>query len=262
MIRNLDHIKTVSGQITKLLNFLDIDVCKNGDRAIFFDVDGTLSRDDCLELLISTIIQEGLIPQEEQNRSYKCAREAWKNHDISFHDYLDLVIKATASLKQLSEEELNNIVKSLVKNKGYYYLFTWLMLIRLKTMGYKLIAVSGAPDFMLREFLKNAGIFTDSIDSSRYIFKDGKFTGEIDLSVIKDKGAYITNKFGKDLDFSKCIALGDTVNDLKLFEPVGKVVTVNPTFELAEVAKKKKWPIVVERKNLILVFPKAEIEID
>lgn len=262
MIGNFERIKRFSGKIVRLLEFLGVDECKNHDRAVFFDVDGTLSRDDCLELLISTVMKKRLISDEKNNLSYECARDAWKNHDISFHNYLELVIEATKGLRNLSQRQLYEIVDDLVENKGYYYLFTWLTLIRLKTMGYKLIAVSGAPDFMLGKFLKNAGIFVDSIHSTKYIFKDGKFSGEIDLSVTKDKGAYIRKNFGNKIDLSKSLALGDTINDVKLLEAVGKAITVNPTYELAQIAKKNKWPIIIERKNLVIVSSEGTIPIN
>jgi len=46
-----------------------------------------------------------------------------------------------------------------------------------------------------------------------------------------------------------------------MFRKVGKVVIINPTHAFAIEAKKNKWPIAMERKDLVLIFPEGQVEI-
>lgn len=262
MLDNLNHMKRVSKQIINLLKALNIKKCTDNSSAVFFDVDGTLSRDDGLELLISSLVKRDLLPKKIGKFDYNLMRSSYKNRDLAFNDYLKIVIDQIKHIKDLPKTTLDKIVDDLQSESGNYYLFTWLLLMRLKAMGYKLITVSGSPDFLLYKFLKKAGIFVDEMNSTKYIFEKGLFTGKIDLTVIKDKGSFLLKNYEKKFDLSKCIALGDTLNDVKMLEKVGKVITINPTYELAKIAKKRKWPIVIERKDLVLIFPKIMFELD
>jgi len=256
MVPNIEHIRRVSGQVRQLLVDMDFTACSDGRRAVFFDVDGTLCRDDSLEMLINATRQKGLLKEgSRQLKTYDLARDAWKNRDMAFDDYIKLAIAEIRNLRGIPRRTLEETVDEIMLESGRYYLFTWLLLLRLKTMGYKLIAISGAPDFMLPKFLKKAGVFVDEIHGTKYFFEDDKFTGEIDFSVIADKGEFIRSTYGEKFDLEKCLVLGDTVNDSKMFEMVGRGVAINPTYEFAEIAQEKKWPIAVERKNLVLVFP-------
>ncbi len=262
MLDNLNHMKRVSKQIIKLLGTLNIKKCTDNSSAVFFDVDGTLSRDDGLELLISSLVKKNFLPKKVGTFDYDLLRRSWKNREVSFNDYLKIVINQVQHIKNLSKDVLEEIVDEIQAESGNYYLFTWLLLMRLKAMGYKLIAISGSPDFFLCKFLKKAGIFVDEMNSTKYIFENGLFTGKIDLTIIEDKGAFILKKYKKKFDFSRCVALGDTLNDVKMLEKVGNAITINPTYELAKIAQKRKWPVAIERKDLILIFPKIKLELD
>ena len=47
------------------------------------------------------------------------------------------------------------------------------------------------------------------------------------------------------------IAVGDSPSDIAMLELVEKPIAFNPTGDLYELALEKKWPIIVERKNVV-----------
>lgn len=223
-----------------------------GSAAIFFDIDGTLSRSDNLELFIAQINRMNLLSPDKKE-SFEKQHRLWKCRELGFESYLQLIIHLLSCLKGFPEGIFQNAVKEIWKYNGaHYFVFPWLLLMRLKLMGYKIIAISGAPSFMADCFLKEVGIFADEINCSQYLFKDNMFTGEIDLSIIKNKGDFVEKKYGKIFDLSKCIAIGDTLNDCTMLEKVGKPLAINPTLELAKLADERNWPIIIERKDLII----------
>ncbi len=256
---NIENSKIASKQIKHLLETLEIKKPVNGDAAVFFDIDGTVSRNDNLELLITEITRRDLLSCDKEVMVER-ARKLWKNRELDFKEYLDDVINLIPSLKCFSYEILHKIAQDVVEGQGAsFYFFPWLLLIKLKNLGYKLIAVSGAPSFMAQMYLNKIGLFPWKIHSSEWIFENDVFTGDIDLTILKHKGAFIEKEYEKQFDLKKCIALGDTVSDVSMLKKVGKSIVINPTYALAEEAKKQAWPIVLERKDLLLVFPDGKL---
>src|SRR5690606_5859495 len=85
-----------------------------------------------------------------------------------------------------------------------------------------------------------------------------------------DKGIYTGNfledpfRNGKDkallkfisennlkIDLKKSIAIGDSWGDISMLNIVGFPIAFNPSNDLAKVAKKNNWKIIVERKDVI-----------
>ena len=134
-----------------------------------------------------------------------------------------------------------------------YYVFTYKLLKILENLGYTLIAVSGSPDIVIEEYFKSIKIKPKYIWSTKFIFKDGIFTGEVDASVVADKGKYVLKKAKQyGIDLQQSIAIGDSGDDISLFRVVGRKAGINPNLELANFCIKEKVPIVIERKNFIV----------
>ncbi|MBU0981653.1 HAD-IB family phosphatase [Patescibacteria group bacterium] len=256
---NKHSAELIGKQIEGLLQVLKVDTPVNGEMAVFFDIDGTVSRNDNLEMLITEITDRDLLPEDKECIVEK-ARMLWKNRDLDFEDYLKEVIEILPSLKLFSEDILEKIAEDVVSGRGgHYHLFPWMLLLRLKMMGYKLIAVSGAPSFMAKKYLSKIGLFPWALHSSEWIFDDGVFTGEIDLTILKNKGDFIEKTYKDVFDLSNCIALGDTASDIPMLEKVGKAIAINPTFALAQKAEKEKWTVLLERKDLVITFPDGQL---
>ena len=55
-----------------------------------------------------------------------------------------------------------------------------------------------------------------------------------------------------DLDIEQSYAVGDTESDIQMFRMVKNPICFNPNRKLYAVAQSENWPVVVERKDLIL----------
>lgn len=257
---NQDNAKLIGKQIDNLLKVLEVNKpVKNA--AVFFDIDGTVSRNDNLELLIAEITRRDLLPCNKE-AVVERARKLWKSRDLDFKEYLNTVIEILPDLKFFSKAILEKISDDVVNEQGsYFYLFPWMLLIRLKTLGYKLVAISGAPSFMAKRYLDKIGLFPWKIHSSKWVFKDSVFTGKIDLNILEDKGRFIEEKYKNLFDLDQCIALGDTASDIPMLQKVGKAIAINPTYALAQKAIGQKWTILLERKDLVVTFPQGQLKI-
>ncbi|MBI4235568.1 HAD-IB family phosphatase [Candidatus Peregrinibacteria bacterium] len=253
--------QVIGKQIENLLKILKVNKHVKGEAAVFFDIDGTVSRNDNLELLINEITNRNLLPQEKEAIVEK-SRELWKSRDLDFKDYMTTVIDMLPNLKFFSRDILEKISKDVIAGPGsHFYLLPWMLLIRLKNLGYKLIAISGAPSFMAKEYLEKIGLFPWKIHSSEWIFENNVFSGKIDLNILNDKGDFIENTYKNVFDLKRCIALGDTISDVPMLQKVGQAIAINPTYALAQKAREEKWTIVLERKDLIVSFPHGQLQI-
>lgn len=256
-----ENIQFASQKAEELLKLLELKKVDDSCAAVFFDIDGTVSRNDCLELLMLEIAKKDLLACTKEE-IFEKTRELWKSRELDFDNYLKIVIALIPSLKFFSYDILKKIAHDAIQSHGsYYYLFSWMLLLKLKILGYHLIAVSGAPEFMIQMYLNRVGIFPSEINGSKYLFENNVFTGEVDISILKNKGDFIVNKYQNLYDLKRCIALGDTVSDASMFQKVGHSIAINPSRSLATLAKQNRWPIVLERKDLILFFPDGQVGI-
>lgn len=55
----------------------------------------------------------------------------------------------------------------------------------------------------------------------------------------------------EDLDLQRCFAYGDSASDRWMLEAVGKPAAVNPSYDLARIARRNDWPILAWGKEKI-----------
>ena len=256
----------VIDQLTRLFNFWRLstktsykELSYDKRPCIFFDIDGTLSRNDNLVLLINRLSEKGYFSRRKVTQFLK-VRRLWKTRTWSFDLYAKVAIEYIRYLKNIPRDFLYRIAREVIKDEGsFYYVFTYNLLISLHKFGYRLCAVTGSPDFMARFFLKSIKIPYDEIHATKYIFQKGIFTGNVDASIVKNKGQFLTSNFSQDI-LNSSIALGDTGADASMFKVVRYKIAINPTLELAQLAYKNMWPIAIERKNLMLLFLDGDID--
>jgi HAD superfamily hydrolase (TIGR01490 family) len=53
----------------------------------------------------------------------------------------------------------------------------------------------------------------------------------------------------EDLDLQRCFAYGDSASDLWMLETVGKPAAVNPSYDLARIARRSDWPVLAWGKE-------------
>ncbi len=84
--------------------------------------------------------------------------------------------------------------------------------------------------------------------------KDERWTGRIvGKAMFGETKALVIRRVAatEDLDLRRCFAYGDSSSDLWMLESVGKPAAVNPSNDLARIARRNDWPVLRwgERKN-------------
>ncbi len=219
-----------------------------------FDIDGTIFRSSLLIELINGLVDDRIMPltaKKEVEREFK----AWLDRRGDYEDYIKKVI--AIHLKYIAGKsfvEVSASASQTIKNLRHrVYRFTRDLIASLKKQDYHLVTISGSPTYIVSMYARMIGF--DAYFGSEYEVKQGCFTGEVlnlqtfykKALVLKD---YLAAKNIK-VDFKHSIAVGDTESDIPMLALVGRPIAFNPNLELARYARRKKWEVVVERKDVI-----------
>jgi len=227
---------------------------------VFFDVDGTLSRGNLLLMFMHTLSLKNVLPPKKAKKLLRAQRE-FKNRRWRFDTYEQAVIDSVEELAGLPKWLFDHIADVMLDEFGAtYYVITMTLLKKLQELGFRLYAVTGAPNFILPKYFDRIGLEVDGIFATDFIFEDNVFSGRVNIDILQDKGGFISAK-QEDLNFDikQSVFLGDTEGDISLMEVVGMPLGINPNQVLVKFCKENGIPFVVERKNLILlVDPKTD----
>jgi len=219
-----------------------------------FDIDGTIFRSSLLIELVNGLTSEDVFPQsayEEMEKDYI----ALLNRKGSYGAYLEKVINLfNKNIGGCKEEDVGKVVdKMLLNEKEKMYVFTRDLVKKVREDGYFLMAISGSPDFVVSKFSEYVGF--DACYGSVFEVKEGCFTGNIlNKESWAEKNIIIDNFIKKHecaVDLKLSTAVGDSSTDIPMLEAVGKPIAFNPDDILAFHAKKRGWPVIVERKNVV-----------
>ena len=227
-----------------------------------FDVDGTIFRSSLLIELVEELIREKMFP-EAARRIYDGVHRRWLNRSGSYEKYIRAVIAAFDHyIRGTSEKDFLAVVdRVLATHRHRVYRYTRDLVAELKRKDYFLLAISHSPKYIVGRFGtamgfdKTYGILFE-LDSS------GKFTGNrLHTDVILDKAKVLERAvFKENLTLAGSLGVGDTESDTAFLQLVDRPICFNPNAALYRVAKRRGWPVVVERKDVIYRIKKASIQ--
>ena len=147
-------------------------------KAIFLDIDGTIFRS-------SLVIEhyELLLSKKEYNLSRNAVvdtmRESWLNRNISYEDYLLVLVDHYVEiLKSLEKDTICITANEVIdKEKNKIYQYTKDIISQAKQEGKLIFLISGSPDFLVEKF---ADVLNVEGYGSKYIFTDDIFTGKVE----------------------------------------------------------------------------------
>ncbi len=228
---------------------------KKGKRKIaVFDVDGTIFRSSLVIELTETMIDEGIL-NESVREKYKKEKIRWADRKGSYEDYIQAVVDVFAkAVKGISYKDFNRAAKIVVNRQhDRVYRFTRDIIKELKKKKYFILAISKSPQEVLNEFCGTLGF--DQVYGTVYELDNShRMTGKCPAEV-KERG-YKANLLkrvieNENLSTKDSIGVGDTEGDISFLELVENPICFNPNLKLYTHAQKKKWKIVVERKDVI-----------
>ncbi len=215
-----------------------------------FDIDGTIFRNSLLVELHWKMVKAGIIPKSSIEKLDARYWE-WVKRKGSYDDYLTEVIK---SFDEFSVGQKVSAIKVLarkvVKNQSsIVYRYTRDLIEKLRKT-HVLIAISGSPKEIVEEFARTWK-FHHFVGTQHEIV-DGKYTNGPKFVASQHKREVLSGLVAShEFTLEGSVGVGDTESDAGIFELVEKPICFNPTSGLYKLAKKKKWKIVVERKDMI-----------
>ena len=223
-------------------------------KVAFFDIDGTVFRSSLLIELVNSLIKEGIFPKEAED-NFADAYEKWNNREGDYKTYVDAVVDTFEKhIVGVHYGELADIGRQVVARKQYrVYRYTRDLIANLKEDNYYLVAISHSPKTILDDFCYQYGF--DKVYGRLYeIGPQDRFTGVItNEHLINNKANILKRVFdhNDNLDRKDSVAVGDTENDIPILESVTFPICFNPNENLYAHARRMKWEVVVERKDVI-----------
>ncbi len=217
-----------------------------------FDIDGTLIRWQLYHAVVDHLAREGLLGKDDQEKLNQ-ARMVWKRreHQDAFKDYEKTLIKIyESSLPSLKTKDFDQAVETVAHEyKEQVYSYTRELTSSLKDRGYALLAISGSHQELVKHVAMQYG-FDDWVGTV-YQREGDNFTGSKTVASLDKKKALQNLVEKHNLTDKDSYGIGDSASDASLLEAVENPIAFNPDQQLFEMAQKKSWDIVIERKNVI-----------
>jgi HAD superfamily hydrolase (TIGR01490 family) len=217
-----------------------------------FDIDGTIFRKNLHFELIDELSWRGIFSQNAR-RSLVAAYASWLEHKGTYEDYRKKLVQMYS--KELAGCRQKDIVEASKKvanfNKDRTYIFTRNLINALRRKKYTLIAISGSPVEIVKEY--NQYLKFDEVFGSVYATDArGIYTGKSIFKPVKHKGQMVGQyAMEKGLSLAGSYGVGDTESDISFLEMVERPIAFNPNMNLEIRARRGGWKIVVEKKDVI-----------
>ncbi len=218
-----------------------------------FDIDGTIFRSSLAIELTEGLILAGIFPAKIR-KIYSQEYESWIERKDSYEEYINAVVKAFhIAIKGVKEKDFLPVVeRAIAFHKDRVYRYTRDLVKELKKKNYYLLAISHSPMYVVGRFGKQ--ISFDKVYGGLLELDDKKrFTGKmLHKDLIMNKAKILKRAIEKEnLTLKDSVGVGDTESDIPFLKMVENPICFNPNSVLYRVAKKNRWHIVVERKDVI-----------
>ena len=223
------------------------------EKVAIFDIDGTIFRSSLLIQIVERFIEEGIFSKHKA-QDFARQKLAWMDRKGGYDDYIQAVVKVfVQNIKGVAYSDFSRIGEEVVaEQKDRVYRFTRDLIKDMQKKNYFLLAVSHSPKGILDHFCKRLGF--DKVYG--LIYETGptdRFTGKItEEAFMLNKAAVVQHAVEKEgLTLKGSIGVGDTESDIPFLELVGEPICFNPNSKLFSHAKRNKWRVVVERKDVV-----------
>lgn len=222
-------------------------------RVAIFDIDGTIFRSSLLIEITEALVQEKIFPKQAR-AIYAKAYKNWLDRKGSYEDYIGAVIKSfDRHIRGVRQDQFLKVARKVVGfHQDRVYRYTRDLIKDLKKKNYYLLAISNSPKRILDEFCRRLG-FNKVYGRIHKVDRHNRFTGKTEyLELVSDKAKLLKRAMQKEkLTLRRSIGVGDTESDIRFLKLVEKPICFNPNKKLYQYARRKGWPVVVERKNVI-----------
>jgi HAD superfamily hydrolase (TIGR01490 family) len=225
----------------------------NYKKIAIFDIDGTIFRKNLHFELIDELVWLKVFPKSVRKDLINLYT-SWLNHKGTYEDYrIALVGLYEKHIKGCTTEDVERASQVVTPfHKDRTYIFAEKLIRDLKQKNYHIIAVSGSPIEIVREFNRVHLNFDEVFGTVYETDKDGVYTGKEEYTPVHNKGQMVKQYiFENNLTLSDSYGIGDTESDASFLELVDNPIAFNPNHNLKEIAQNRNWKIVVEKKDVI-----------
>jgi HAD superfamily hydrolase (TIGR01490 family) len=233
-----------------------------------FDVDGTIFRSSLFIELFNELVKRGIFPLKasvQVEREY----QRWLDRKGHYNDYLGKMVRVFYRyIKGCTRAQIESATQAVIRNqKDRVYRYTRTLIQKLRRKGYFILAISNTFDIIVDRFAEKIGLdasigrvheMRNDVYTGRTIYK-GVVVTNTSLDKVDILRDFIKNKELRT-NLKDAVAVGDSEGDIALLSTVGHPIAFNPSRLLADIAQKKKWPIVVERKDVMFHIKSCTLE--
>jgi HAD superfamily hydrolase (TIGR01490 family) len=224
---------------------------KRKNKLAIFDIDGTIFRKNLHFELIDELSWRGIFEKRARNflvRTYA----SWLEHRGTYEDYRKEIVRIyEGEIRRCSQEDIIEASRKVAEfNKDRVYIFAKDLIEKLRA-SHTLIAISGSPIEIVSEY--NKYLKFDEVFGTVYETDGkGKYTGKTIFEPVRHKGHLVGQYIAeKGITLQDSVGMGDTESDISFLEMVKHPIAFNPNLNLEKVARKRKWKIIVEKKDVI-----------
>lgn len=232
------------------------------NKVAIFDIDGTIFRKNLHYELIVELAWMKVFPKDVLQQLREVYTN-WIEHIGTYEDYrCSLVALYSEHIKGCSEEDVLKAARAVVPfHERRTYIFAEDLIKHFRKEGYNLIAISGSPIEIVKEYNESYLKF-DQVFGSVYEKDDaGLHTGRASFEPSKNKGDIVKQYvFDHELTLDDSYGIGDTESDISFLQLVTYPIAFNPNQNLKAAAEKAGWRIVVEKKDVIYEVNKKSLE--
>lgn len=218
-----------------------------------FDIDGTIIRSSLFVELTEELVRRNILPRAAKDE-YEAQHKKWVEREGNYEDYILAMVKTYRKfIKGVYYGDMADTAKDVVKmQKKRTYRYTRDLIKDLQKKDYFLLAVSHSPKTILDYFCPTMG-FDKAYGVLYEIGPEDNFTGGVmEEHLIMNKATIVKRAIEKQgLTLKGSIGVGDTESDIAFLELVDNPICFNPNSKLYRHAKREKWKVVVERKDVI-----------
>ncbi len=218
-----------------------------------FDIDGTIFRKNLHFVLINELVFMKVFPRKVKDILVDVYAD-WLEHEGTYEKYRTSLIDLYSQyIKNCKREDVIKASKEVIYfHEKRTYLFAEKLIKKLKKDNYCIIAISGSPSEVVEEYNRKHLKFDKVFGSSYELDEKGSYTGNVIFEPTKNKGE-VARQFAAEnnIDFKDSYGIGDTESDASFLDLVESPIVFNPNQNLKKIAEKKKWKIIVEKKDVI-----------
>ncbi len=226
-----------------------------------FDIDGTIFRSSLTIELFKHLVREKIFDSKYIRRVMQSEKKLL-NRQGHYDDFVHDVVEAykAAIVGQKKDKIVAASRKVISEQKFRTYRYTKKLLEEIQKR-YSTIAISGSPLEVVVEY--NKFLKFDKLYGWEFgIDEQGRYTDVVLHAPPRYKKELIVRYVqNHNLSFKNSIGVGDTESDVGFLELVDKPIVFNPNTKLFNIARRKKWKVVIERKDIVLEMNPKNVKV-